>query len=36
MDWKKLKDTMVPYIAKVDPYLDTAKKYGKKAAEFAE
>jgi hypothetical protein len=36
MDWKKLTDTMIPYIAKMDPYLDKAKEYGKKATVFAE
>jgi hypothetical protein len=36
MDWKTLKNTMIPYIAKMDPYLDKAKEYGKRAAELAE
>lgn len=36
MDWKKLTDTVTPYIAKMDPYIDTAKQYGQKAAKFAE
>ncbi len=36
MDWKKLTETMTPYISKMDPYLDRAKQYGKKAAEFTE
>jgi hypothetical protein len=36
MDWKNITDSLSPYIAKMDPYLDMAKGYGKKAAEFAE
>ncbi len=36
MDWKNITDSLSPYIAKIDPYLDMAKGYGKKAAEFAE
>lgn len=36
MNWKKITETMTPYIAKMDPYLDRAKQYGQKAAEFAE
>lgn len=36
MDWKNLTSKITPYIAKMDPYLKTAREYGQKAAEFAE
>ena len=36
MNWQNITDKLNPYIAKMDPYLDRAKQYGKKAAEFAE
>lgn len=36
MNWQNITDKLNPYIAKMDPYLDLAKKYGKKAAEFTE
>ncbi len=36
MNWKNITDKLNPYIAKMDPYLKTAREYGQKAAEFAE